>query len=627
MPVSQHILLLYSALRLLIVIRRLMNKLRSASIVRPDVREDGVVRTSNVTKFLAACSSYGLPEEDLFQRNDLIEATSESLARVARTIIALLTFVEAPAVEQSKFIYGQGKKHNSTSSPYAPNGTVSRATASTPNLLQTPLSASPTPPSPLRKPYSPPSGLPTVRSDSPDPIQVIEDYEDEDNVVEIKAYRYPTPPLMTPPPKSPLRVRAAKPVDDGGLFAWARNAASPCRSTNPPQPSIGDSSVSESVADARIRQSVASTTTTELSSILDFSRSRSTSIGQNKFGTIRTVTTDATSEAPSITRTEGSAIADELSRKKSIESGGKHNKDRRVSEGPVVDLSRVVEEADESVSVTMGGAKDKGKSKAVEQEKAVNKSRPPAINLRKGKWPDDFLDAFPAHTPTRVITPKSPSPDEESSRISTPISPSPPRKLAIVGAIRRNESLENLPQFPRRPTHRARHNLDSPVLIPKEVVLGRDGSPDGLSSNPGRILPRRHSSKPGISNRNNGVHFPPGGEARNSESEVSVPFPRTASTEPGSSVPDDKPRIPRGRFRSDIDSAARRRIYPSPNDESGAGARRSRIESMVNLGVTSSNASASDLLSRDSRDSSGFPKVLILRENGKPPTHFVSLKP
>jgi hypothetical protein len=610
-----------------------MNKLRSASIVRPDVREDGIVRTSNVTKFLAACSSYGLAEEDLFQRDDLIEATSESLARVAQTIIALLKFVESPAVDRSKFIYGHGQKHDGILSPYGKSGTVSRATASTPNLLQTPLSVSPTPPSPIRKRYSPPSGLPTVRSDSPDPIQGInvmedQDGEDEDNVVEVKAY--PTPPLMTPPPRSPLRARAAKLVDDGGLFTWARNAASPRRSTDPARPPVGDRSDSESVADARIRQSVASTAmtettmTTEVSSILDFSRSRSTSNGHNKFGTIRTITTEATSEAPSITRTEGSAIADELSRKRGVESSGKHHKDRRISDGPVVDLSRVVEEADESVSSTKGGAKDKGKSKAAEQEKVVNKPRPPAINLRKGKWPDDFIDAFPAHSPTRVITPKSPSPDEQGSPYnSTPVSVSPPRKLAIVGANRRNESLENLPQFPRRPTHRARHSLDTPALMPKEAVLSRDGSPDGISAASGRILLRRHSTKPGLSNRN-GVHFPSDGEAQDSDSELFVPFPQTASGELGSSIVDDKPRVPRGRFRSDIDSAARRRIYPSPNGESGAGVRRSRIESMVNLGVTSSNASASDLLSRDSRDSSGLPKALILREDGKPPTHFVS---
>ncbi|GAW00435.1 cell division control protein [Lentinula edodes] len=84
------------ALRDGFVLCHLLNKLRSSSIVRPDPKEDGFARTSNITKFLAACSSYGLANEDLFQRDDLIEASSESLARVARTIIALIKFVDAP---------------------------------------------------------------------------------------------------------------------------------------------------------------------------------------------------------------------------------------------------------------------------------------------------------------------------------------------------------------------------------------------------------------------------------------------------------------------------------------------------------------------------------------------------
>jgi hypothetical protein len=38
--------------------------------VRPDAREDGFVRTSNITKFLAACASYGMADEDLFSRDE-----------------------------------------------------------------------------------------------------------------------------------------------------------------------------------------------------------------------------------------------------------------------------------------------------------------------------------------------------------------------------------------------------------------------------------------------------------------------------------------------------------------------------------------------------------------------------
>jgi hypothetical protein len=128
-----------------------MNKLRQSSVVRPDPREDGFARTSNITKFLAACASWGLSNDDLFQRDDLIEATSESLARVATTIIALIKFADSPSADRSKFLSGQGKKGSNgdasgtmggestleVSGPYK-LGSVSRsASTSTPNLIPT----------------------------------------------------------------------------------------------------------------------------------------------------------------------------------------------------------------------------------------------------------------------------------------------------------------------------------------------------------------------------------------------------------------------------------------------------------------------------------------------------------
>ena len=80
---------------------RLMNKLRPGSIARIDPREDGKLRTSNVTKFLASCSANGLPLEDLFLRDDLIEGTSNCLARVAKTIITLVKWAETPVPTHS----------------------------------------------------------------------------------------------------------------------------------------------------------------------------------------------------------------------------------------------------------------------------------------------------------------------------------------------------------------------------------------------------------------------------------------------------------------------------------------------------------------------------------------------
>lgn len=51
---------------------------------------------SNVTNFIAACSSLGLSSSDVFLCNDLIIATGESLARVARTVLAVSEMLDRP---------------------------------------------------------------------------------------------------------------------------------------------------------------------------------------------------------------------------------------------------------------------------------------------------------------------------------------------------------------------------------------------------------------------------------------------------------------------------------------------------------------------------------------------------
>jgi hypothetical protein len=85
---------------------------------------------------------------------------------------------------------------------------------------------------------------------------------------------------------------------------------------------------------------------------------------------------------------------------------------------------------------------------------------------------------------------------------------------------------------------------------------------------------------------------------------------------------------PRGRFQSEVDGASSRRRRPRPNsyDEFGAKPRRSRFESMVNLGVASGeHAIASDLMARDATEGSVSRQTLVVREEGKAPTHFVGI--
>ncbi|KAJ6545393.1 protein kinase [Mycena capillaripes] len=82
----------------------------------------------------------------------------------------------------------------------------------------------------------------------------------------------------------------------------------------------------------------------------------------------------------------------------------------------------------------------------------------------------------------------------------------------------------------------------------------------------------------------------------------------------------ERTRNPGGRF--DMEEISRRRPRPSSYDELGSKPMRSRFESMVNLGVASTNTSGNDLLSRDSLAGSFVRQALIIREEGKPPTHF-----
>ena len=76
---------------------RLLNKFWPGSITQIDPCEDGVLRRSNVMKFLESCSANGLPPEELFLPDDLMEGTLHGLTRVAATIIALVKWAETSA--------------------------------------------------------------------------------------------------------------------------------------------------------------------------------------------------------------------------------------------------------------------------------------------------------------------------------------------------------------------------------------------------------------------------------------------------------------------------------------------------------------------------------------------------
>jgi hypothetical protein len=635
---------------------RLVNKLHPGLIPRVDKREDGFVRTSNVTKFLAACSSLGVPPEELFHRDDLIESTPDSMARVAKSIIALLRVSEFPPAEKSKVIQGQGSdSRKPVTGPYA-QGTLSRAAASTPNLSSAQRSASP----PMvsvsghRKRISPiQPALPTVRSDSPNES----DSEGSKTTGNLDSHKGTSdgesddlPPMPNPPPRSPLRPRVVTTIERSSVADSTRA-------------SVGDSvraSFADSLAPSSpVRQSLASshmTDSTAMSSLLDVRTRRNSESQNSKFGTLRTMTTEATSfipsENPSLSPNDAKALAEEMSRRRSLD--GRPPRERRPSETAIVDLTRVIEEAEDSSTSAKGAGRSNGSAvTAASPPSSPQRPKLSAIRLGKGKWPDDFLDAFPAKKDfgsafldEEDLRPPSPQALRPQSPPASPLSISPPRKLAIQNSGRVNGSVESLPQFPRRPSHRSRHSVDTPGLLPKtDALLRQDSSPDGGNVPPSpRIMVRRTSTRPGPTPNRNGIYIPREGSAESPmPEEPSVPFPSGRASGEISSTPpqavhfppdlrtakdkdtsaEERPRLPRGRFQSEIDGAsARRKPRPQSYDDAGAKPRRSRFESMVNLGVGSGTASASDLMPRN--EGSAVRQTLIVKEDGKSATQFVS---
>ncbi|KAG2042644.1 hypothetical protein BDR03DRAFT_1006311 [Suillus americanus] len=638
------------ALRDGVVLCQLMNKHCSGTIARIDHREDGFKHTNNVTRFIAACSQHGVPSGDIFYRDDLIQATPETLCRVACTIISLIKLFEDPGVGRAKVITGQGRRGAiiaSSNDPYSP--AISRATSPTPDPLPRPVS--PTSPSGptgrMRSPHE--TSPPPVRPDSPQSgtsagtakrVPIIDrstaPASNSDHEID------EVPPITgpSPTPGSPFRghSRTGLPND---------SSISPLSSLQPldiPFPQVSTSQVSSPStagydADYPPRQSRTSsnlTDNTALSSIFDIRRASSSN--QNKFGTIRTFTTEATScsEAPSFTRTEASSVAASMAEEMSRRRGGGdptlRSRERRPSEPGVLDLVSLAEEEENSACGSSFNHHERESLQPREPSRERETEAQVRVRLGKGKWPDDFLDAFKAQapSPSRTIPTATSSNHAEMPLSSGPLSVSPTRKLSIVGTPRHNDSTE--PTI-RRPSYRSTHGAE--VLMPKNSVLRLDASSE---NSPGsKVILRRQSTRNGA--RRNGVYYPRNstddpGTAKD-DNPHTVPFPRAVSGEyaaRSTPSPDstarggvtnnqDVPRV-RGRFQSDVeDHRARRCSRPTSHDELGR-PRRSRYESMVNLGVASANTSASDLLSRDSGDGSAVRQTVIVEEEGKPAIHF-----
>jgi len=339
-------------------------------------------------------------------------------------------------------------------------------------------------------------------------------------------------------------------------------------------------------------------------------------------------------------------MADDSGRKRAVELSPKL-RDRKPSETAIVDLSRVAEEFEElNSSLTTPWAKAANR-KADDRER----ERVERINLGKGKWPEDFMDVLQSTGASKPIPIKHPTLDRDNytpSGMSGPVSVSPQRKFAIMGAVKPTSSVESLRQF-RRPSHRARHSVDTPVLLPKDSILRHDSSPDpnapASASGQERVLLRRNGTQTNA--QRNGIYIPrkssspESSEATSQDGGLLVPFPKAVSGEhssPISASPDGLylnglarkmvsrgPDHPRPRIQSENEGdGSRRRPRPNSYDEFDTKPRRSRYESMVNLGAAPNNRSVSDLMGRDPLDGSAVRQMLVVREEGKAPTNFVS---
>ncbi|KAF9240655.1 hypothetical protein BU15DRAFT_73886 [Melanogaster broomeanus] len=592
------------ALRDGVVLCELMNKHDTSTILRVDPREEGFKRTNNITKFLAACSSHGVPSDDLFYLDDLIEATPETLCRVAKTIIAVLKHFEKPAIDRSKVLHGQGKKGptgvTSNPGPYSP-ASLSRAISSTPNLSpQRTVSPTTSPPGPVRKRLTPPEPvLPPLRSGSSHSgtssrtarhitskngratLGGNSDRENDD-----------VPPIGTPSPtpKSPLRT-PSKSKQNGVCASSASGLGTLDFPTHEPISQSSSPTTGDYGGDFPIRQSRTSSNLTEntaYSSLFDMRRNSS---AQNKFGTIRTVTTEATSlgsDVPSFTRTEASSVAasvaEEMSRRRNASGDGSRARERRPSEPAIPDLVSLAEEEENSACGSSSRETARAQS-AIDDGQREGEPDQARVRLGKGKWPDDFLDAFQMAGPSRPIPIKTSLDRAESPLAPSPLSASPARKLSIVGSSRHNDSSESIL---RRPSHRPRHSVDAPILMPKESILRRDTSPESpISTSPGsRVILRRPSTRNGA--RRNGLYVPRGSlDDPDKDGDPNL----------------DGFRI-RGRFQSEVDDPrARRRSRPTSYDDLG----RPR--------------QTSDLLGRDSMDAA-VRQTIVVEEEGKPAVRF-----
>ena len=680
---------------------RLLNVFSPAIITRPDPSATSTARAKNIAKFTAAAVAFGVPPEEVFERHDFeggmagmvkvagcvvaiekvagrkrigdkaegegmigkIDAKTDVTTAAARGVEAKRRPVITPSTQPTPQVASKSSSSTAVAGPATSVYTTHPVgSASTPNLLGTRVGS--------------PSGSPSVNANvdvghaTSQTTPSVQGVMKQKQVLQIQKQKHQK---RWSPPGLPT-LRSASPVDEGRRVSGESEREMVLENGDdvfgPMEFVDGTAPISFQRTGARssTASSQATDTTNAYSSLFDHRSSMHT-----RYGTIPTVTTDATSlgtDPPSLTRTEASALAADLDaatagnvlyRPRSagaiMPSGGgeesPRRRDRKVSDGlGVADLSRVAEETDE-------GSVGRRAPAPAPLPRPPSRDRSPPIRLGKGKWPDDFMNAF--QYPMRGSPPQIPEGGGEGERKGvdnpTSLSGSPPRQRVrrpstsvdlTAGAS--SEAVEPILPLGRLRRRSSRHSVD--VLLPKEIALaiGRDSSPpssrDSSTPSPGPTT-SGGSRQPALRRSSTRNYAPrttsPGHDRSTPEASVPVPvpFPRSKSGEhspltahpsssgtlhgelaPGALLSTAgvaaRPPYQRARHRSEMDKRSSFDDQPAQRL-----ARRSRFESMVNLGGTS-DVSKGETSLIGGMDGSAVRQCLVVKEEGKPLTRYVS---
>jgi len=675
---------------------RLINKFQPGMITHPDSQEDGFVKTSNVTKFLSAASSFGVAQGELFSSDDLHEGTAESLGQVAQTIIAVCKVSE-------QLLQSRSPRSQYMHSGSVPSQPALPSSVSTPDLVS-------------HRPSSPPTApLPSLASAK------------SSATATVKLAFTPTRKRWTSFSPTSSTARTAGPGDKARAPTASTNGRRGASLTPEPRRNGIGTQISDALAaplsssPPRTPRPLLSRDSSSRVSIASTMATATTDMRSSRFGTIRTMNTELTEATsfhpsdghPSLTKSEANAAMAELDQQvRRPGLGGKFtfpdrdrsSTDSGASPGPaVVDLGRVPEVDEEGEPRRRRLVPDPFKLDHLDAS-PPREGRPKAIALGKGKWPEYFIGLGLGQPPSSPMRIPMARPNSDTHALSgrrdsfggspgspkTILSSTPPhRKLSIKaslldGSPDRSANSEERPFGARRPSHRSRHSVEttqltrditggsssSSVLLPRDrspstALDPRGGStPSPIAPPPSSMLRRQsttnaHSSprgsralKPALGNDNgsaasvNRVLFPPAPASATTPTAATmvgrVPFPSalagivdlgsssrpsTADTLQGATdvVAELQPkpvRPTRHRHVSDMPDSTRRKPWPTSFVDGGG---RSRYESMVSLGMGGIGSnSTNDLTRRDSMSSQILVTTLIVREEGKPPMHYVS---